>query len=153
MKGKARERSLLLHINKGRLMSKKKDRNNDEYTMYIIINSDAGMSKGKIASQACHSACQVTRILERQRNNENGYNAWLRDGEQKIVLRATEKEMLNVIQIYQVDESVKRTSIEPWCVHIRDFGKTQVQKDTLTSIAFKPIPKGSLECVNKMKLL
>jgi peptidyl-tRNA hydrolase len=129
-------------------------RNLDEdYVMYIIINADAGMAKGKITSQACHSACHVTRILERQRTIEHGYNKWLSNGETKIVLRATEKEMLDIIQLYSVDSVVKRTSKDPWCVHIRDFGKTQVAPDTLTSIAFKPIHRGTIDVISKMKLL
>lgn len=141
-------------------MSKKKDKKNDsqfavddEYVMYIIINSDAGMGKGKIASQACHAACHVTRILERQRSNEHGYNKWVKDGETKIVLRATEKEMHAILEQYLVDTVVKRTSTDSWCVHIRDMGRTQIAPDTLTAIAFKPVAKNTIDPISKMKLL
>jgi PTH2 family peptidyl-tRNA hydrolase len=138
-------------------MSKKKERENtnDEYVMYIIINNEVKMSKGKVASQACHSACHVTRILERQRNKEPGYNRWLKDGEPKIVLKATEKDMLNIINQYEVDNRVKRTSSGSiWCVHTRDFGRTEVAPDTLTSIAFKPVVKVSAPReITKLRLL
>lgn len=126
-------------------MSKKREveRTKDEYVMYIIINDNVKMSKGKVASQACHSSCYVTRILERQRSKEHMYNQWLKEGEPKILLKATEKEMLDIIHQYEVDNRVKRSSEFTWCVYVRDSGRTEIQSNTLTSIAFKPISKAN----------
>ena len=123
--------------------------------MYILINNDVGMGKGKIAAQACHSACNVSRILERQRSNEQGYREWLQMGETKVVLRSTEKDMIELINQYQVDHAVKRTNIDAiWCTHTRDFGRTQVAKNTLTSIAFKPMLRSNIpKELSKLRLL
>ena len=42
-------------------MSKYIPNNDDEYVMYVLVNNDLKMGKGKIASQCMHSACRVTR--------------------------------------------------------------------------------------------
>ena len=116
--------------------------------MYIIINSDLPMGKGKTAAQACHAACRATRCLHGQ-NNSN-YNAWLRTGEAKIVLKATEEQMLALINKY--DNS--KTSETNRCVAIHDAGLTQIAADSLTAIAFFPIQKKNApEEVTKYKLL
>lgn len=103
-----------------------------EQAMYIIINNDLNMGKGKIAAQACHAACRVTRALHNQ-NNSN-YNTWLRNGEAKIVLKATETEMLQLIDKYDNSKS-KETNR---CVNVRDAGFTQIAPNSLTALAFFP---------------
>jgi len=131
------------------------NRNNqeDEYVMYILIKNNVKMGKGKVAAQACHSACNTTRILERQRPRDSGYNEWLKYGEPKIVLRSTEADMIALIEQYQVDKVVKRTDTGMWCTHTRDFGRTQIPKNTLTSVAFRPILKSQApKELGKMKL-
>jgi len=103
--------------------------------MYIIINNDLNMTKGKIAAQACHAACRVTRCLEGQ-NNAN-YKAWLRSGEAKIVLKGTEAKMLELIEKY--DNSKTRETNR--CVNVIDAGLTQIPSGSLTAMAFFPVQK------------
>lgn len=128
---------------------------NDECVMYILVNSDIKMGKGKIASQACHSACHVTRILERLRTKDTDYTTWIKEGEPKIVLKSTYQDMMNLIDVYEVDVKVKRESTDcKWCVYTRDFGRTQIAPDTLTTVAFKPMKRRMApKELNKMKLL
>ena len=91
----------------------------DEYVMYVLVNNDLKMGKGKIASQCMHSSCNATRILERQFKKGNDYDKWIKNGEPKIVLKTNEQEMLSLIDQYEVDSKVKRNSEEVWCTHIR----------------------------------
>lgn len=126
----------------------------DEYVMYILINNDLKMGKGKIASQACHSMCNATRILEQQRPRDKGYNKWLKNGQTKIVLRSGYQDMIDIVNQYAVDQFVKRNSNDAWCVFTRDFGRTQITKDSLTSVVFKPVLKQlAPKMLRKMKLL
>jgi PTH2 family peptidyl-tRNA hydrolase len=119
-----------------------------EHAMYIIINNDLNMGKGKIAAQACHAACRVTRCLHGQNNAD--YNTWLRSGEAKIVLKGTEKQMLELIEKY--DNS--KTSQSNRCVNVHDAGHTQVAPNSLTAIAFFPVlKKNAPEELSKYKLL
>ena len=112
------------------------------------------MGRGKIASQCCHAACEATRILERNGRKCPYYQGWLKDGETKIVLRATEKEILKLTDEYQVDRVVKRESQQLWCTSVRDAGRTQIPAGSLTCIAFRPSPKDEIpQQVKKFKLL
>jgi PTH2 family peptidyl-tRNA hydrolase len=126
-----------------------------EYAMYIIVNSGLKMRKGKIAAQVAHSACNAIRVFERGSRKDQYYNVWLRDGEPKIVLKAKEKEMLNLIDKYELYKKVKvNTSEDAWCVYTRDYGLTQIAPDSLTTIAFRPMPKSKVpKEIKKFKLL
>lgn len=120
--------------------------------MYIVVNSDLTMGRGKIASQCCHAACEVTRILERNGTKCAEYRGWLKDGETKIVLRATEKELLKLLDEFEVDKVIKRESDAMWCTSVRDAGRTQIPSGSLTCIAFRPHPDIPAQ-LKKFKLL
>lgn len=126
----------------------------EDSVMYIIINNDVNMGKGKIASQASHASCRVTRICERLQRKDPVYLSWYNDLETKIVLKASLKEMESIIQEYEVDKVIKRESDNNWCVSVFDAGRTQIESGTFTAIAFKPCLKSKRpDIVNKLKLL
>lgn len=122
--------------------------------MYIIVNSDLSMAKGKTASQCCHSVCGVTRILERSNRDGKIYKEWIRSGETKIVLRATLQEMKKILDEYEVDKQVKRESEGVWCMCVHDAGRTQIPDQSLTTIAFRPMSRSEApDFLRKLKLL
>lgn len=129
-------------------MSKKKEKKNqmedEDYVMYILVNGNLKMSGGKLAAQCCHSVCKAVRVLEKQQPKDKAYGEWLRNGETKVVLRSNEKEMLEIIAQYEVDERVNRNSSNIWCVHTRDAGRTQIAPDSLTTLVFRPMLKSEL---------
>ncbi len=126
----------------------------EEYVMYIVVNNDLSMQKGKTASQCCHSACQMSRILERKTPREDGYMKWIKSGETKIVLKATQAQMKALLQLYEVDNRVKRESNEIYCCCTVDQGRTQIAPDSLTTIAFKPMLRGTApQIIKTLKLL
>ena len=49
----------------------------------LVVRSDLGMSKGKIAAQVAHAA--VAAALRNQHTTR--FAAWLRDGQPKVVLK------------------------------------------------------------------
>lgn len=121
----------------------------DEYIMYLIINNDLKMGKGKIASQTCHAACKVTRILERYKPTPKYYKDWEKNGEPKIVLKATEEQLNELADEYPANEID-----DTWCVTIRDAGRTQIKSNSLTVIAFRPIMRKVVPALIKgLKLL
>jgi len=123
--------------------------NNDENVMYILVNTNLKMSKGKIASQCCHSLGLATRILERYKPIPGYYEDWLKNGEPIIILGTTQEELEKLIEQYPPN------NIEDyWCVHIRDKGRTQVKQNSLTAVAFRPIVRSSVPQIFKnFKLL
>lgn len=96
--------------------------------MYILVNNDLKMGKGKIAGQVGHCVSGLIRNLEK--NPTRKYNEWLHNGEAKIIIKSTENEMLMLRKKYR-DKTVE----------IHDLGKTQIESGSLTTIGFLPLDR------------
>jgi PTH2 family peptidyl-tRNA hydrolase len=116
--------------------------------MYILVNNDVKMGKGKIAGQVGHVVGLITEeivhnyYVERTDSTIEAYNrylSWKKKGHAKIILKATEEEMVSLIQ-------------EKECVYIKDAGKTQIAPNTLTVVGFYPNVELK-EKFNHLKLL
>ena len=93
-------------------------------------------------------------MLERQFKKGSNYDNWIKNGEPKIVLKSNEHEMLSLLDYYEVDSKIKRNSEELWCTYTRDYGRTQIEKDSLTTICFRPILKSKTPVeIKKLKCL
>lgn len=124
-----------------------------EMAMYIIVNHDLKMGAGKIASQCCHSACAVITRLERTLPKCRHYQSWERNAHAKIILKATEGEMHDILQLFNVTNECVDVVNDNWCVAIRDLGRTQIQSGSLTTLAFRPFPKHlAPKIIKKLKL-
>ena len=127
----------------------------EESVMYILVNSDIKMEKGKTANQCCHSACRVTRLIESHNiPNNSAYNKWVNNFEPKIVLKCSEQEMNKYIENYGINKSEDIENMGIWCTYTRDIGRTQIETGSLTTIAFCPIfRKNTPDMIKKLKLL
>jgi PTH2 family peptidyl-tRNA hydrolase len=111
--------------------------------MYCLINIELKMGVGKIAAQAGHAF-----IKAEKGTSANFIKAeWERTGQTKVVLRATERQLTELIAKYQSDNSGRR------CFPIIDSGHTQVAPDSLTALAFQVVRRGSIEELESLKLL
>jgi peptidyl-tRNA hydrolase len=106
------------------------------------------MGKGKIAGQVGHVSGLITEdILKKYYENKTDttteaydrYVSWKQSGHAKIILKATEAELLSFIGT-------------PECIHIRDAGRTQIEPNTLTVVGFYPTNK-SKDKFSSYKLL
>lgn len=94
-----------------------------ELRMYIVVNNDIGMGKGKIASQVGHAVMLVVEYLIK--HEPDSYQKYKASGMPKIVLKA-DAEMMQSL-----------TAKSRWIVH--DAGRTQIELGTLTTIGFPPM--------------
>lgn len=114
----------------------KEDQKQEEIVMYILINNDLGMAKGKIASQAAHVAGLIvhdilTKVYELSTpealEDYNYYEKWMSGGKyKKIVLKASESDLLKLI------------NSEKKCRYVIDAGLTQIKPNSLTVVGFFP---------------
>jgi len=113
--------------------------------MYIIVNSDLKMSKGKIAAQAAHVATKASHFAANQSDHRlDDWNKWWLGSHTKIVLKAPEKALNDLLELGEHD----------WCFGVIDEGRTEVASGSLTAIATIPILKGSAgPAINDLKLL
>lgn len=108
-----------------------------DYAMYIIVNSELGMSPGKVASQVGHIINQMTEELVTEmyesvtinKKCEN-YIIW-KENPIIIVLESFYDDMLQLL-LAKYDD----------CRTFKDSGKTtQGTKDKITVLGFLPGPK------------
>jgi PTH2 family peptidyl-tRNA hydrolase len=123
----------------------------DDYVMYILINTDLKMEKGKIASQVGHVVGHITEEIMKgiiggapssdKMEDYQHYTRWSKHGHyKKIVLKATEAELKEFI------------ATETKCRYVIDAGKTQIAPNSLTVVGFFPRPDMA-EKMKKFKLL
>jgi PTH2 family peptidyl-tRNA hydrolase len=113
----------------------------DELVMYIVINKEVDMGKGKIVSQAGH--VMINLALELVDHNPGLLNNYIKNGlHPKIVLKATLLEMQTLLDKYPNET-----------VFVRDAGRTQIPANTLTAIAFYPATKNKYPELSHLRLL
>lgn len=111
----------------------------------IILRSDVGMGKGKLAAQAAHASLQAYK--EAMSKDSTAVHHWESQGCKKVVLRAgSEGELLGLY------EQAKRERLP--CALIADAGHTQIEPGTLTALAIGPAVEEAVDKVaGKLKLL
>ncbi|AFM98113.1 peptidyl-tRNA hydrolase [Encephalitozoon hellem ATCC 50504] len=108
-----------------------------EYGMNIIINTDYSMSKGKVISQICHGmSCVMCHLFK----NEELLREWKRNGEAKIVLKASENEIQEMIRL------AKEKGI--YYHKICDAGRTQVPPGANTVLILGPALRSCLSPIS-----
>lgn len=106
---------------------------NDSSYMYILVNDDLKMGKGKIAGQVGHVVGLITEeIIRKSYESSKGipdcysrYMVWKMTGHAKVVLKATQEQIEQLIG-------------EPETMYIRDAGRTQIAPNSLTVLGFYP---------------
>lgn len=92
----------------------------------IVVRTDLGMGKGKIASQVAHASIESISVSKNEKVSK-----WKRDGMKKIVLKvSSEKELLTIYRKAKKEGLV--------AVIVRDLGKTQIKTGTITALAIGP---------------
>jgi peptidyl-tRNA hydrolase, PTH2 family len=102
----------------------------------LIVRTDLGMGRGKIASQAAHAAVAAT-LASR---DSADFASWLRAGQPKVVLRVpTGEQLLDLIR-------QARSGGLPVYV-VQDAGLTQVPPGTVTCCAVGPAASDRIDAV------
>jgi PTH2 family peptidyl-tRNA hydrolase len=114
--------------------------------MYLIVNNDLNMSKGKIAAQVGHVVESIIEELvkaeftsTKKKSFLEDYNLWKRSGRAKIVLKANQEEIKDLSRLDNAR-----------C--IIDAGLTQVAPGSMTVVGFLPSCTKK-EIFTKFKLL
>ena len=110
----------------------------------IIVRTDLGMNKGKIAAQVGH-AC-VVGANDVRINNSDWYKNWW-PSQKKIVLKVFSLEQLN-----EIKDRVEKENL-PYHVMV-DEGHTQIEPNTITCMSIGPAPENLIDKItNGLKLL
>ena len=110
----------------------------------IVVRTDLGMGKGKIAAQVGH-ACVLAAENVRKSHPDWFDEWWL--GQEKIVVKVENLKELEEIKKHAIDLNV------PWS-EVTDAGHTQIAPGTTTCISLGPAPENLLDKITgNLKLL
>ncbi|MBS3056943.1 MAG: peptidyl-tRNA hydrolase Pth2 [Candidatus Aenigmarchaeota archaeon] len=108
----------------------------------ILIRADLKMSKGKIASQACHACLGAV-----EKSSSSDIRKWKTGGQKKVVLKVNGLSELDAIIKKARKEEIKL------CI-IADAGLTELEPGTVTAAALGPASEKKLDQVTgHLKLL
>ena len=122
-------------------------RSNGDCKMVLVVRTELGMGKGKIAAQCSHAALGCYKLA--QKAVPEIVSDWESKGQPKIVLKldsAGEEGLYTLMQ-----EARKRGIVS---TVIRDSGRTQIERGTATVTGLGPSPSDLLdEITSHLKLL
>merc|ERR1712093_524463 len=104
---------------------------NEECKMVLVVRTDLGMTKGKIAAQASHATLACYKSL--QASNPGLLKHWERTGQAKIALKADSEDELLVLQAQAQSLNICARSIQ-------DAGRTQIAAGSRTVLGIGPAP-------------
>jgi peptidyl-tRNA hydrolase, PTH2 family len=108
----------------------------------IVMRADLGMSKGKLAAQACHAS-----LGSFQKADERIIREWDLEGGKKVVVQVKNQE-----ELFQVYELVKAANLPSFLV--RDAGHTELPPSTITCLGIGPEKDEKIDKVTQeLKLL
>lgn len=90
--------------------------------MYLIVNDDLSMKKGKIAAQVGHAVGLYVDRVYSEGVEKDKYDVWMKDEMKKIVLKTSESAMLEMLEF---DSKI---------IKVIDNGHTQIPANSLTVI-------------------
>ncbi|ADV65394.1 peptidyl-tRNA hydrolase Pth2 [Desulfurococcus mucosus] len=97
----------------------------------IMVRSDLGMSKGKIAAQVAHAS--VMAAFEAYFKHREWFEEWWRSGQKKIVVKLEGEEELVKRYMEAVSQGLPASIV-------RDAGLTELPPGTVTAAAIGPAP-------------
>ena len=104
--------------------------------LVVVVRTDLGMGRGKIAAQVAHAAVAATLASL----GTTDFAAWLAEGQPKVVLK--------VGTAGQLEDVVRRARASGLPVEvISDAGRTQVTPGTLTCCALGPAETQRIDAV------
>jgi len=114
------------------------------FKQVIVVRTDLGMGKGKIAAQSSHAAVEA--LEKTMQKNPPWVEEWKIQGQEKVVLKvASKKELLELFQ--------QLKNLFP-CALIKDAGRTQIAAGEPTCLACGPVPENEIDkFTSKLKLL
>mgnify|MGYP001177059365 CR=1 FL=1 len=97
--------------------------------MVILVNMRLKMKCGKIASQCCHASNKAIEKIKIQ--NKNIYNNWYFNGQKTVVLKSENEDSFLEFKNKAIQNNIN-------AVIIKDMGLTQVDNNSITTMAIGP---------------
>ncbi len=103
-----------------------------EYKLAVVVRDDLELSRGKMSVQVAHAA--VSCSMQAGRKRKKWFNAWLEEGQRKVVVRAKDLGELRSLE-------AKARSLGLTTELVTDAGLTEVPPGTTTCLGVGPGPE------------
>lgn len=107
------------------------------YKQIIILRKDLKWSEGKRIAHALHAAIGALKLVD-----EKIIHRWEREGGKKVVLKVN-----SLRELRKIEKRLKKNKIPYFLV--RDAGKTQLRKGTITAIGIGPIEEKEIDKITR----
>ncbi|KAI9681344.1 MAG: hypothetical protein M1817_002627 [Caeruleum heppii] len=119
----------------------------EEYKLVLVVRTDLGMSRGKMAAQCAHATLACYKTLLRSASNHPVLKRWERQGQAKVAVQTKSEEELETLQ-------AQALSLGLCAQVIHDAGRTQIEAGSATVLGVGPGPKSVVDKVTGgLKLL
>ena len=115
-----------------------------EYKLVIVVRTDLGLSKGKMAAQVSHAAVNCT--LKSKKSDPSSFTKWFGDGQKKVVVKVSGESDLRKLQQHARDVGLISSLIT-------DAGLTEVPPGTVTCLGIGPSSESAVDTVTGSCLL
>ncbi|KAK1809390.1 hypothetical protein LTR12_016247 [Friedmanniomyces endolithicus] len=119
----------------------------EECKLVLVVRTDLGMGKGKIAAQCGHATLACYKTLVRANPSHPVLRQWERLGQAKVALKVDSEEDMLMLQAQAISLGL--------CAHvIHDAGRTQIASGSATVLGIGPAPKSKVdEVTGHLRLL
>ncbi len=116
-----------------------------EYKMVVVVRADLKLTPGKMAAQVAHAA--VNCALASKKKKSEWFDAWYKEGQKKVVVKAQSLDELYVLKM-QAEDAGFTISL------IVDAGLTELPPGTTTCLGIGPAPNALIDLITgQLKLM
>ncbi|KAF2214608.1 hypothetical protein CERZMDRAFT_36861 [Cercospora zeae-maydis SCOH1-5] len=121
--------------------------NKEECKLVLVVRTDLGMTKGKMAAQCGHATLACYKAFLRSNPNHPLLKRWEHLGQAKVALKVDSEDEMLMLQATAVSLGL--------CAQvIHDAGRTQIASGSATVLGIGPAPKSKIdEVTGHLKLL
>ena len=107
-----------------------------EYKLVIVVRTDLGISKGKMAAQVAHAAVNCS--LKSKKSDLLNFKRWHSEGQKKVVVKGTNESLLRKLQQHARDIGLTSSLVS-------DAGLTEVPPGTVTCLGIGPASESNID--------
>jgi len=109
-----------------------------KYKLVIIVRTDLGLSKGKIAAQVAHAA--VNCAMKAKKSSSTNFRNWFDEGQKKVVVKGENESTLRKLQQHARDVGLVSSLVN-------DAGLTEVPSGTVTCLGIGPASESEVDMI------
>ena len=102
----------------------------------IVVRTDLGISKGKMAAQVAHAAVNCS--LKAKKSDSSNFNKWFNDGQKKVVVKCQNESTIRELQQHAREVGLTSSLVI-------DAGLTEVPPGTVTCLGVGPASESEVD--------